>query len=97
MVQFTFISKLLAFRDLDQFKDFVNPVSQLLERFGNFRGMNHGLMNGQGIGRTKIGGFDPRFWTQRLRARRLRAAFWPGRGRGRMGFWRRHLFLRSRG
>jgi len=61
IIEFPFIGQFLAFGNLDQFQNFVNPVNQLAQAFGNFGGMRHRLVNRGGIGRAKISGFDPGF------------------------------------
>jgi hypothetical protein len=40
------VGKLLALGDFNQFKNFIELVNHVLERFRNFRGMGHGLADG---------------------------------------------------
>jgi hypothetical protein len=64
-VNFPFVGQFLAFGQLDQFKNFVQLVNRVLERFRNFRGMSHSLADGRRLRRAKIRWLDPGF---RLRA-----------------------------
>lgn len=77
---FTFIGNFLPLGDFHQFEDFLDIIDHLLERFGNMRGVFHGLGDGGGFGGTEIGGLHPdlgalRFIARRFLARRLGTRF----------------------
>ena len=54
-----FVGEFLALGHLDQFKDFIQKVKCVLQRFCNFGGVSHGLADGGGLGRAKIGRAAP--------------------------------------
>jgi hypothetical protein len=106
VIQFAFIGEFLALSDFHQFQNLVNPVNHFAEGFGNFGGVNDGLVDGRGVGRAKIGGFDPRFvgpgrlgaaLGAALMARRLGSGRVNrrGLGRGRFGRGRFRRIFRS--
>ncbi len=63
---FTFVGNFLAFGNFHQFEDFLDIIHHLLERFGNMRGIFHGLGDGGGFGGTEIGGLHPNLGALRL-------------------------------
>jgi hypothetical protein len=48
------IGKLLTLGDFDQFKDFIQLVNHVLERFGNLRGVGHSLADGRSFRGAEI-------------------------------------------
>jgi len=56
-----FVGQFLAFGEFHEFEDFVQLINRVLERFGDFGGVQDGLMDGRNIGGTEISGFDPGF------------------------------------
>ena len=56
---FALIGELLAFGNLDQFKDFIQLINRVLQRFGNFCGVRDSLADGRLLGRAKIRGLGP--------------------------------------
>ena len=77
LVNFTFIGKLLALSELDQFQNLIQFVERMPELFGDFSGMGDGLTDGRGGGGTEIGGFGrgPGLRTAEFG---LARAFWRG-------------------
>src|ERR1700744_475874 len=66
IIQFTLVGEFLAFGHFHQFQNFVDAVDHVAQRFGNLRGMRHGLMNGGSIRRAEIRRLDPLLGARRF-------------------------------
>ena len=58
-VHLALIRQLLAFGEFHEFENFIQLIHRVLERFGDLRGVQHGLMDGRNVGRTEISRLDP--------------------------------------
>jgi hypothetical protein len=93
-INLALIGELLALRQFDQFKNFVQLVNHIFERFGNFGGVGHRLGDGRGVRRTKIRRAAPLPLPGRaIFLAILLAAFWLG---GPLGSFLAPLALRLR-
>ena len=96
------VGEFLTLSNFDQFKNFIQKVNCVLQRFRNFGGMRHRLADGRGFGRAKISRFAPlpglrtaMFVLGRMSMRRRTRTRWlplGGRGRFRLGLGRRSAF-----
>ena len=68
IVQLAFIGQFLPLGNFNQFQNLVDPVNQLLERLGNFRRVDHGLVDRRCVGGAEISGLHPGFRTRRFRS-----------------------------